>query len=341
MYKTTIKLAVIGALGFVSSASFAAGTFCSLASAPTGSAYINLYNDGRTVPPLAGPAVTPLQSRLNFGGDYPYGGPAGSCQITGLANEATAPISGYGLQVTSNSQNVFATDGVTVIGNATQRIWRNTSVSPASCILGTKVTLSTNAFYNGSLYFELNDIAVGGYSGSGGVNVGYFAASATPALSPIYRAGRSFTSVQHRSYRYVGTQAERQNNGIGYLDLPTIGGSPTLNINGVNAGIAGTTIATATAAQQEAQINSNWVDFTVDAGYQDDDGGTNPVSAIAYVEFACNSDSAAIINTVAPSGSTAGWRKAGALRLRQTAQENTTFHEISLTGYAPPGATVP
>lgn len=341
MYKTTIKLAVIGALGFVSSAAFAAGSFCALSSAPTGSAYINLYNDGRTVPPLAGPAVTSLQSRLNFGSDSPYAGAAGLCQITGLSNDATAPLSGYGLQVTSNTQNVFATDGVTVIGNVTQRIWRNTSTSPASCILGTKVTLGTNAFYNGSQYFELNDIAVGGYSGSGSVNVGYFAASATPALSPVYRAGRTFTSVQHRAYKYGGTQAERQNNGTGYLDLPTIGGSLTLAINGVNSGISGTTVATATAAQQDAQVNSNWVDFTVDAGFQDDDGGTNPISSIAYVEFSCNSDSASIINTVAPSGSTLGWRKAGALRLRQTAQENTTFHEISLTGYAPPGATVP
>ncbi len=180
MYKTTIKLAVIGALGFISSAAYAAGSFCALSSSPTGSAYINLYNDGRTVPPLAGPAVTPLQSRLNFGGDYPYGGAAGSCQITGLTNDATAPISGYGLQVTSNSQSIYANDGVTVIGNVTQRIWRKTSVSPASCILGTKVTLSTNAFYDGSKYFELNDIAVGGYSGSGTVNVGYFALSSTP-----------------------------------------------------------------------------------------------------------------------------------------------------------------
>lgn len=339
MHNKTMKLAVIGALSFASSAAFAAGTFCSLPASPTGSAYINVYNDGRTVPSLTpGSAVTPLQSRLNFGSDYPYGGAAGLCQITGLANDATAPLSGYGLQVTSNSQNIYATNGTTVIGNVTQRIWRKTSTTPNSCILGTKVTLSTNAFWDGSRYFELNDIAVGGY-GTGTTNVGYFAASASPALSPVYRAGRTFTSVQHRPYRYGGTAEERQNNGVGYLDLPTIGGSSTLAINGndtvTNTGVAftGTDIASASSAQQDAQVNSNWVDFTLDAGYQDDDGGTNPVSAIAYVEFDCNGDSASTINST--------WRKAGALRLRQTAQENTVFHEISLTGYAPPGATIP
>ena len=52
----------------------------------------------------------------------------------------------------------------------------------------------------------------------------------------VYRAGRTFTSVQHRAYIYGGgTTAEKQNNGTGYLDFPTIGGLSTLNINGFNS----------------------------------------------------------------------------------------------------------
>ena len=316
-----------------------------LAAAPTGSAYINAYNDGRTVPPLVGPAVTSFASRTNFGSDSPKGASAGLCEITGLANDATAPLPGYGLQITSTVQNIMNAAGTAVIGNVTERVWRKPAATvPVTatnmCVIGTKVTLSTNALYD-TTYFELNDIARGGYGNSGSANVGYFALAATPALSPVYRIGRSFTSVQHRAYKYGATQAERQNNGTGYLDLPTIGGSSTLNINGVNTPIAAGVVAAATSAQQTAAVNSNWVDFTTDAVYADDDGGTNPVSAMTYVEFACNSDSAAVMNTVAPSGSAAGWRKAGALRLRRTAQENTTFAEITLTGYAPPSAVVP
>jgi hypothetical protein len=103
----------------------------------------------------------------------------------------------------------------------------------------------------------------------------------------------------------------------------------------VNSGIAAGAVATTggNATLQQAQVNSNWVDFTTDSVYADDDGSTNPVSSMNYVEFACNSDSASTINST--------WVKTGAIRLRQTAQENTTFKEISIDGYAPPGATLP
>ncbi|BEV08855.1 hypothetical protein [Methylophilus sp. DW102] len=319
-------------LTVASISAFAAGSFCMLPASPSGSAYINLYNDGRVIPPLAGPPVSSLLSRTNFGIDLPNGGSAGVCQISGLANNSTAPLPGYGLQVTANTQNIYAVDGTTIIGGVTERIWRKTSTSPAMCILGTSVALTSNAYYNGSRYFELNDIARGGFANVGAVNVGYFTVPTTPALYPVYRAGRTFTSVQHRAYKYDGFQAEKQNNGIGYLDLPTIGGSSTLNINGVNVGILGNTVASASATQQQAQVNTNWVDFTLHAVFLDGDI-TDPISAMTYIEFPCNNDSAAVINTA--------WRKSGALRLRQTGQKNSTFHEIIMTGYAPPGAILP
>jgi hypothetical protein len=118
--------------------------------------------------------------------------------------------------------------------------------------------------------------------------------------------------------------------GTNYVALPTVGGISTLNINGENVAINSTTAATTIAANQTAAINSNWVDFTLDSTFADDDGGTNAVSAMTYVEAPCNNTT---IN--------ATWEKAGAIRLRQTAQENTTFSELNVTGYAPPGAVVP
>ena len=48
---------------------------------------------------------------------------------------------------------------------------------------------------------------------------------------------------------------------------------------------------------QDAQVNSNWVDFTADAAFTDDDGAANAVSAMTYIELLCNTDNAATINS--------------------------------------------
>lgn len=328
MKNVTLKLAVLGALGLASVQVFAAGSLCALAAAPTGSAYINAYNQGRVIPPLAGPATTALLARTNFGTSTD-GGSAGLCEITALANDTVTPVSGYTLVASTNRTLPSVTGGATSIGLVADRVWRNTANT--MCIFGTKVYNLTNTAHGApagqSTVFEVNDIARGGFSTSGSVNVGYFVQGTL--ASRMYRTGRTFTSVQHRAYKFAGTLAEKQNNGTGYLDLPTIGGSTTLNINGVNSTITGAAIASATGAQQEAAVNSNWVDFTVDAVYADDDGTTNPESSMTYVQAACNSSS--------PST----WIKTGAIRVRQTAQENATFKEINIDGYAPPGATVP
>ncbi|MDI1308946.1 MAG: hypothetical protein PSV17_05875 [Methylotenera sp.] len=335
MKNLTLKLVVLSALSVASAQTYAAGTLCSLVAAPTGSAYINAYNSGRTIPPLAGPATTDLLARMTFGSTPYAAGSGGSCEITGLANSSTAPVAGYTLAASTNRPLPYITGGGTSIGTVVDRVWRNSAKT--MCIFGTQVSNLTNTNHTtggagGTTgpYFEVNGIARGGHSGSGAVNVGYFLPSGSNA-SPAFRVGRTFTSVQHRNYIYGGgTLAEQQNNGSGYLDLPTIAGSTTLNINGVNTALAANTVTPAAGAgQQDAQVNSNWVEFTVDSVYKDDDGGTNAVSAMTYIEAPCNSS--------APST----WVKTGAIRLRQTAQELASFKEIAIDGYAPPGATVP
>ena len=350
MKNVKMKLAVLGALGFASAQAFAAGTLCALPAAPAGSAYINAYNAGRVIPPLAGPATTVLLARMNFGSTTD-GGSAGSCEITAIANESTPPLTGYAIVTSANRVIPSVTGGATSIGNLLDVVWRKPAatapVTPTPmCIIGTRVGNLTNVDHDsglaGTQLFEVNDIARGGYSTSGSVGVGYFKQAAN--ASRLYRVGRTYTSVQHRAYKYGGgTTAEKQNNGTGYLDLPTIGGLATLDINGLNSGLGpwaaapspnSVNIASISPATlQNAQINSNWVDFTTDSVFADDDGGTNPLSVMTYVEFPCNTDSAATIN--------ATWVKAGAISLRQTAQENTTFKKIDISGYAPPGATVP
>lgn len=242
------------------------------------------------------------------------------------ANDATSPVSGFTL-VASATRNVVInntyTGGTNIqIGQVQDRVWRN--AAGTSCIYGAKF-IPANIDYQpgttGTQYFEANDIARAGFSSSGDVLAGYFPATST--TSPSYRVGRTFTAVQHRALKY-DTLANKQLPGTGYLSLPTSGtGASTASINGVNTPIASTTTASAAAAEQTAAVNSNWVDFTIDVVWADDDGFTNPNSPNTYVQAACSSAAPVAVND--------------AIRIRQTAQENANFIEASVPGFVPPG----
>lgn len=245
------------------------------------------------------------------------------------ANDATSPVSGYTLVAAANRNVVINntyTGGTNItVGVVQDRVWRN--AAGTSCIYGAKFVPS-NVDYQpgvtGTQYFEANDIARAGFSSSGDVLAGYYAPSAS-FTSVVYRIGRTFTAVQHRALKY-DVLANKQLPGTGYLSLPTSGtGASTASINGVNTPIASGTTASATAAEQTAAVNSNWVDFTVDAVYADDDGATNPNSANTYVQAACSSAAPVAVND--------------AIRVRQTAQELANFIEASVPGFVPPGGT--
>ena len=149
----------------------------------------------------------------------------------------------------------------------------------------------------------------------GTVNAAYTLFSNT--ASPSFRAGRTFTSVQHRALKY-DTAANKKLNGTNYLDLPTKT-TFTGAINGEIAGINSTTAATTTAAKQDALVNDNYVDFTIDSGFADDDGGPNAISAFTYIQASC-----AAVPTI----------KTDAIRLRQTGQESGSQKEIKIPGFA-------
>lgn len=320
MKNVNLKLAVLAALS-VSIHANAAGLEPIPAAGFASSAYTNCYNAGRTG----------ADPKLNFG---QYLGSVdtttnSTCYVN-VASITTTPVAGYTL-VTSRTATIPTTTGGTGnIGTLREYVFR----SGSTCIFASQVQM-INADHDSTLagtqLFEANDIARGGYSGSGTVNAGYALHGSTSA-SPTYRIGRTFTSVQHRAKTY-NAAADRAVNGTNYLDLPTKN-TVTAAITGENTPINSTTIASTTSGTQDAVVNSNWIDFTQDITFGDDDGGNAPLSGTTYIQAACNStDNAATIN--------ANWVKSGALRLRQTAQENTTFKEISLSGYAPPGATVP
>lgn len=195
------------------------------------------------------------------------------------------------------------------VGTLKEYVWRNASTG--MCIYGMKVNL-TNTDYNlnaaGVQNFEINDMAHSGWSGKT-VDIAY---STVPSnASPTYRAGRTFTAVQHRDE-------------AGYVAQPITGLGSSPAINGVN-GALGTT---PTAAQQKADIDTDWVDFTTDVNYKDDDGSTNSASGMQYMRTSCSSSTFTTGSDV--------------IRLRQTYQENSgdgvtpnPFIEVEVEGVIP------
>jgi len=309
MKNVKVKLAVLAALGFTSVQALATGLVAVPAAGFASSAY------------------TTCHTRNNFGS-------SGSLQPTTLidnvcavfpANEATSPVAGFTLIASASRpvtmNNTYTNNTNIQVGTVTDRVWRN--AAQTECIYGAKFVPSNTDYQPtvaGTQYFETNDLARGGFSASGSVNAGYYTAA---TASPVYRIGRTFTAVQHRALKY-DTAANKALVGTNYLDLPSLGGS-TASINGEDFAIDAVTTATTTAANQTATVNSNWIDFTLDAVWADDDGSTNPFAAMTYVQAACTSAAPVAV--------------ANAIRLRQTAQEYARFIEVSVPGYTPPGGT--
>ena len=331
MKHSKLKLTMLAALGFSAAQAHALGLVALPDTGFSSSAYTNCYNDGRVVPPSTADDV-----KGNFG-SYPIASanqPSttknNTCFVAKPADITISPIAGYTLVGYRSSMIPRSTGGGGNIGTILDLVWRDDATS-SMCLFGTQIASMINADHDtgtsGTQYFEVNDIARGGFAASGTVNVGYTIISTFGNTSPVYRVGRTFTSVQHRALRY-DTLANQAVNGTNYLDLPTKN-TVTAAITGENTPIDSTTNASTTLATQDAVVNSNWVDFTADTVFADDDGSTNAFSGFTYIEAECD------------SSDPEGWVENGAIRLRQTAQEETTFKEIAIPGYAPPGATIP
>lgn len=351
MKKVQLKLAIIGAFSVFSATTMSAGFVNIPTTGFSGSAYTRCMAQPITI---GGSATTPG----NFGsGSTANSNPTptpsttanNTCAIVPApANDLTSPETNYSF-VTSATRTVsinnIYTSGSVNVGNVLEVVWRKPAASaPVTstpvCIIGTRVSLTNTAYSNTSglttSRFEVNDIARGGLNGLS-VDAAYALTNST--ASAVYRIGRSYTSAQHRALAVSPSFGDNGGAlpGTNYLDLPGTGSSP-VSINGVNRW-SGTTanstpLANPTAAQQDAAVDDGWINFTFDANAVDDDGSSNPVSAMTYVKFACNADSAATINsTTTPTG----WTRSDVIRLRQTAQENSPFISVSTSGYVFPG----
>ncbi|MCB5189342.1 hypothetical protein LG198_01185 [Methylobacillus arboreus] len=354
MKNATLKLAVLGVFSIASTQAISA-----FVNIPTTGFPSSAYTRCMAQPTTIGGSATTVG---NFGsGSVGNGNPTpaptttanNTCAIVPApANDSTSPETNYTFVTSANRpivvNNIYTSGNVTV-GALLEVIWRKPAASaPVTptpvCIVGTRVSL-TNVAYSSvpalsGVRFEVNDLARGGLNG---LTVDAAYALTTSTASPVYRIGRTYSSVQHRALAFAPNYGDQGGAlpGVGYLDLPGLGSFPG-SINGVNrfTGTAANTLplANPATAQQEASVNDAWINFTFDANAVDDDGSSNPISAMTYVKFACNTDNAATINSAYnPTTNPGGWTRSDVIRLRQTAQEFSPFISVGTSGYVLPG----
>lgn len=308
MNRVTLKLAVLSALGFVSLTSQATG-------------FVTLPTTGFSVTGGTS-AYTTCNISGNFGSGIttkPTASANNDCAVF-PANEIAAPETGFTFIANASRpivmNNVYTGNTDKTVGTLTEYVWRKQTGSTYECIYGAKIVhngTDYNTIAAGTQNFEANDIVRGGFAGLP-VAVAY---STIPTVAEsVYRIGRTYTSVQHRS--------------SGYATQPLTGLGSNPSINGLNS-----YPGTASASQQTADINANWVDFTVDVNFLDDDGSSIAASGLTYVKTTCSA--------AAPSAN----EHAEAIRLRQTFQElsgdgvtGNPFIEVTVRGFVPPGGSI-
>jgi len=313
MKQLAIKSAVLAALGIITAPAMATG----LVSIPTTG--FNVTNAGFNGQPIAGNSAYTRCHPANFGiwGDSlsPSTSVFNTCAVF-PANTLTAPESGFTLgryNVRDLVVNNSYTSGSSItIGSVIDYIWRNSTTS--MCIFGTRFSM-TNTDWNKTVSdkqtFEINDFARNGLPNSV-VTAGYYYTSFSDEV--VFRIGRTFTSVQRRA----DEEQPDLNAGEGYYNQPlSYIGASTAAINGIENYEEGDI---PTFEQQSAFINSEWIDYTTDVNYADDDGSSLKDSSLLYVKMPC---------------STVPTTPTGSYRFRQTGQMDEPWVEITMPGYKP------
>ena len=211
MKNVKLKLAIFGALTI--SASSAMAAFLALPTSGA-TAYATCFagsNYGAQPdaawPPAAGACVAP-----NGGG-----------KALLFASVPEAGFTSFAAGTVTRAVTAFAE----TVGTLNERVWRNAGTS--QCIYGKQVIMNNAAVndYNpqkaGAQKMEVNDFAFGGYTGT--VSVAY--AKQLIGYGSVYRAGRTFTSVQMQP-NVIGGAAIA----AGFLALPTAAGVLGTEING-------------------------------------------------------------------------------------------------------------
>lgn len=240
-----------------------------------------------------------------------------TCAIVPVpASMTSAPEAGFSLipfgsRVRTVEMNNALTGGVTVaLGSVQEAVFRNAALN--QCIYATRVGLQNPTYLPGQ-YFALNGVARGGVAGVNEVAVAY--ASLSNSSDVVYRAGRTFTSVPHRA-----TLPASAIPAPGYYNLPLTPGA-SASINGTPSGLA-------SPAYQDAQLDANWVEFTIEAYASSGpiSPSSKPFSPALYVK--------------APCANATLTEADNAIRLRQTMSNHVGNHliEIRVRGFVPQGS---
>lgn len=320
MKKQLLKLAVISALGI---SNYAMANLVSLPAAGLAVAAGTNQVAGTTAYVTCNPT-----------GNYGTGAPtaatsaADPCHVIPASNNGNNPppaaqVGGVTFALVSAPANATITANAETLATLVQRTFRNSGNT--QCLYLKRVQMATTGTFDynpllaGSQRLEVNDIALGGFSATTNVLAGYWHSVTTD--SPVYRVGRAFTSVQMQA-----DPLNPANPATGFIHRPVNSPAPAASteINGVGQTASPGTIVP-TAAQQTAEIRTNWVDFTVDiTGGVDEDGDTEPNSPFFYVSAGCTS--AAPVTT------------ANTVRIRQAGQETQPFVTILTSGQTRSGA---
>ncbi|MFZ2451024.1 MAG: hypothetical protein WAW36_10940 [Methylovulum miyakonense] len=265
-----------------------------LATAPAmATGFVNLRPAGSTIPGGIS-AYASCNLTGNFGSNpngstpptfSPNGGGNNICAIP----KATPPLAGYGL--TANTvRNIVMNNAYTLkqpitVGTVTDRVWRNGT----NCIYAAKIRMN-NVDYDrrpvspGVQYFEMNDFLRAGFKNRGPVAIAYHFTTT---------GGGASDDVLYRA-------------GLTFTSVVHKPGDKARPLTSV------------------APLSQNWVNFTTDVNFHDDDGSSVRDSSWLLVKSTCT--------TAAPTA------LSGALRLRQMGQEEQPLIEIKMDGYAPAGA---
>lgn len=311
MKQSALRLAVLGAIGLVSGQAMATG-------------FVNLPAAGFTI----SPGVVSPYIRCNTTGNY---GSGDSTPPTTLANNTCAvfPANRNTSPDPTITNLIASTLGATItysgvaVATIDQAVWSNgLTGSSAACVYGVRYSMLNND-YNGSDTLEINGLAMSGFgtfTATNSVQAAYYYSSISD--ESVFRIGRTYTSVQHRA-----SLANEDVAASGYVDRPTTASStPSNAITGVSTFTS--PLAVPTQAQQSAAVAPNWVEFTTDNNFLDDDGSSLKDSSQLYVRVTGTGACPAVV-----SGSIS--KTANAYSLRQTGQEDAPLLEFKIPGYIP------
>lgn len=323
MKNVKLKLAVLGAFSVLSTQVMATG----LVSLPTAGVAVAAGANQ--------PAGTTGWELCNTTGNYgsgtytaPTTGANNTCAVFpgGQRNLSTSPVSTIATAVTAKVTSTITANAET-LGTLGQRTWRN--AGSTQCVFAKYIDFATTGTFDynpqlaGSQRLEANDVALGGFSTTPTVSAGYYHTATTD--SPVFRVGRSFTSVQMQpELDALGNPTNNPFTGFVHRPIngPAVPAAGT-EINGVGQTLSPSTIVP-TAAQQTSEIRTNWVDFMLDnTGGVDEDGTTSQNTPVLYVQAACNGATANTANTI---------------RIRQTGQETQPWVTILASGQTRVGA---